>query len=132
MKTLPCSLRLWLLSAPTTLVHCMRLRTRRSQSHVRDLGLQSYNPNIIKPVLSLKCLCADDLDDHEPSACACDQPAEPFPRQRLYGASKPNFQIRCRLSARSILGVRSPYLKFGSNSAGNELPFLTFSKFQLL
>ena len=55
-----------------------------------------------------------------------------YVRVLLYGTNMPNFQIRCRLSARSILGVRSPYLKFGSNNAGTELPLLTFSKFQLL
>ena len=47
-------------------------------------------------------------------------------RVLLYGTNMPSFQIRCRLSARSILGVRSPYLKFGSNNAGTELTFLNF------
>ena len=55
-----------------------------------------------------------------------------YVRVLLYGTNMPNFQIRCRLSARSILGVRSSYLKIGSNNAGTELQFLTFSKFQLL
>ena len=54
-----------------------------------------------------------------------------YVRVLLYGTNMQSFQIRCRLSARSILRVRRPYLKFVSNSAGTELPFLTFSKFRL-